>query len=69
MDIVRRTKLVERLGSRIWGARLYLVSGMFLLAGSCLPDNALADLTGSSLSAVVSVLLSDLLNVVIPPIA
>lgn len=43
------------------------VAGVLLALGGCLPSNYFADLAGSSLSAVVSVLLSDAVNFVLPP--
>ncbi|MCP4589382.1 MAG: hypothetical protein GY842_01430 [bacterium] len=39
-----------------------------VLGGPCLPDNIFGDLFGSSISAITGVLLSDLLNVVLPPV-
>jgi len=47
----------------------YLVSAAGLLSlSSCLPDNFLPNLLGSSISGVASAILSDVLNVVLPPI-
>jgi hypothetical protein len=43
------------------------VTGALLTLGGCLPSNYFADLAGSSLSAVASVLLSDAVNFLIPP--
>ena len=42
-------------------------TGALLALGGCLPNNYFADLTGSSLSAVASFLLSDAVNFLIPP--
>lgn len=41
----------------------------YLLAGACLPDGFFPYLVGSAISAVASVILSDIVNLLIPPIA
>ncbi len=46
----------------------FLGPGMALALGGCLPSDYFNNLLGSSVSAVVSVLLSDALNVLIPPL-
>ncbi len=42
--------------------------GMFVVAGGCVPDNFVPNLVGSTISEVLSVVLSDLLNTFLPPI-
>ena len=46
-----------------------LGSIMLVFSGPCLPDNFASNLVANSVSAVTGVLLSDFLNVVIPPVA
>ena len=42
---------------------------MLVFSGPCLPDSFASNLLANSLTAVTGVLLSDFLNVVIPPVS
>jgi hypothetical protein len=62
----------RRMHARIYSIRISrlvrrAVTGALLALGGCVPNNYFADLAGSSLSAVASVLLSDAVNFLIPP--
>lgn len=59
---------MPRWRSTLWRWTALATLGTLTAVGGCLPPNYFADLAGSSISAVVGVLLSDALNVLLPPI-
>lgn len=62
----------NRVGPRSRGRRritlAFTAGALVAFSGPCLPDDFWSSLLANSLSAVTGVLLSDFLNVVLPPV-